>query len=270
MSLLLCRHEPVKNPYYIEELGIHLTSSQELCYVIYNNPLLALDHLVCPGLLDFIRQDLDMPVLARKLQALTEAGADSQEMLFLILSECDYYTEAEQNGFKQTVAALKKLHPGVYRKARADDLFQKKQYGKAAAQYKRLLEFPRDKTADEQFFAKVSHNLGAVYAQMFQFDKAFSYLDRAYQTLQDEQILKEIYFLTVFDPEMPVKDRYFELFTESRKTAWDQELEKARQNALAAPQVIRLRELFKKDPVRRIDGAEKIVRRWKQEYRRMI
>ena len=37
MSLLLCRQEQVEHPYFIEELGIHLYSSQELCYVIYNH-----------------------------------------------------------------------------------------------------------------------------------------------------------------------------------------------------------------------------------------
>ena len=40
MSLILCRQEPVTVPYPLEELGIHLYSSQELCYVIYHYPLL--------------------------------------------------------------------------------------------------------------------------------------------------------------------------------------------------------------------------------------
>ena len=43
MSLILCRQEPVKIPLYIEDLGIHIYSSQKLCYVIYNNPLLVLE-----------------------------------------------------------------------------------------------------------------------------------------------------------------------------------------------------------------------------------
>ena len=46
MSLILCRQEEVKNPLYIEALGIPHLSSQELCYVIYNYPLLAMDHLL--------------------------------------------------------------------------------------------------------------------------------------------------------------------------------------------------------------------------------
>ena len=30
MSLILCRQEPVTSPYFVEELGVHLYSSQEL------------------------------------------------------------------------------------------------------------------------------------------------------------------------------------------------------------------------------------------------
>lgn len=52
MSLILCRHEPVRHPYYIERLGIHIASSQELCYVIYNNPLLAMEGLINDNLID--------------------------------------------------------------------------------------------------------------------------------------------------------------------------------------------------------------------------
>lgn len=60
MSLILCRQEPVKRPFYFEYLGVCIFSSQELCYVIYNHPLLVLDGFVDESLLEFIREDLDM------------------------------------------------------------------------------------------------------------------------------------------------------------------------------------------------------------------
>ena len=64
MSLILCRHEPVKHPYYIDVLGIHIHSSQELCYVIYNHPILVMDDFIDELLIEFIRRDLDMDYLA--------------------------------------------------------------------------------------------------------------------------------------------------------------------------------------------------------------
>ena len=57
MSLILCRQEPVRHPFYIERLGVHIASSQELCYVIYQNPLLVLDGFVDDRLIEFIRSE---------------------------------------------------------------------------------------------------------------------------------------------------------------------------------------------------------------------
>ena len=56
MSLILCRNEPVKQPLYIEKLGVHIYSSQELCYVIYQYPLLALNGFVDENLVEFINE----------------------------------------------------------------------------------------------------------------------------------------------------------------------------------------------------------------------
>ena len=58
MSLLLCRREPVKHPFYIEVLGIHIYSSQELCYVICNHPLLVMDGFVGKALYSFVKNEL--------------------------------------------------------------------------------------------------------------------------------------------------------------------------------------------------------------------
>lgn len=270
MSLLLCRPEPVKHPYYIEVLGIHIYSSQELCYVIYNNPLLVLEGFVEEPLLAFIRQELDLAYLADKLKVLIESKSKEEDQLLLILSECNYYTEQERNRFKQSVAGIRRLHPAEYAKARADYLFQKKQYGKAAVRYEKLLEYPEDKVADQAFKGKIQHNLGAAYAQMFQFDKAFKALDLAYTKNKEIQTLKQIYYLTVFEPALVVGDRYLSLFTQELKAEWDREMLTAQQNAMVAEEVVKLRELFKKDRVKRAEGAAGMIQKWKMEYRLMI
>ena len=85
MSLLLCRQEPVKNPFYIEVLDIHIFSSQELCYVIFNHPLLVMDEFVDSALFDFIRQDLGLGTLADRMEKLMETGSRPEEILSLSL-----------------------------------------------------------------------------------------------------------------------------------------------------------------------------------------
>ena len=139
MSLILCRQEPVKHPYYIDVLGIHIHSSQELCYIVYNHPVLVMDDFLDDLLIDFIRKDLDMDYLAGRMEKLVETGTRPEEVLALFLSECDYYSDKEIQKFKQTTAALRALHPAQYEKQRADYMFGQQQYGKAAARYGKIL-----------------------------------------------------------------------------------------------------------------------------------
>ena len=95
MSLILCRQEQVTFPYYIEELGVHIYSSQELCYVIYNHPLLVMENFVDDRLAEFIRTELRMPFLAERIEKWLDSRGMSDDLLFLILQECDYYSPQE-------------------------------------------------------------------------------------------------------------------------------------------------------------------------------
>ena len=222
MSLILCRQEPVKHPYYIDVLGIHIHSSQELCYIVYNHPVLVMDDFLDDLLVDFIRKDLDMDYLAGRMEKLVETGTRPEEV------------------------------------------------GKAAARYGKILEYPRDKVVEDLFLAKVYNNLGACYAMMFQFHKALGCYDKAYELGKDDALLKRIYFLTVFAPELDVKDKYQSVFTDERKRTWSGEMDLAALEAGQAEEVRALRALFKKDPIKRMSGAAEMVRRWKQEYRMMV
>lgn len=270
MSLILCRQERVVHPYFIDVLGIHIYSSQELCYVIYNHPILVMDDFLDELLLNFIRRELDMDYLAVRMEKLLDTGSRAEDVLVLFLSECDYYNEKEIQKFKQAVSSLRALHPAEYEKEKADYMFREHQYGKAAQRYRKALEFPRDKLVDDAFQADAYNNLGASYAMMFQFRKAFAAYDKAYGLGRGAEVLKRIYFLTVFAPELDVKERYQSMFTNELKAAWKQEMDAAGLDAAQAEEVRALRAMFKKDPIKRLAGASRMVQRWKQEYRMMV
>ncbi len=46
-------------------------------------------------------------------------------------------------------------------------------------------------------------------------------------------------------------------------------MEKAREKAKEAEQMKKLEDLFRQDPVKRLEGEAKLVYQWKQEYRNM-
>lgn len=270
MSLILCRHEPVKHPYFIDRLGIHITSSQELCYVIYNNPLLAMGGFIDDNLITFIRTELDMAFLAGKLEAYKKSGEDPDEMIFIILQECYYYTAKEISKFRQKIAAYRKMSAAEFTKETADFYFRLKQYGTAVIYYEKILDDWRIKSLSDEFTSKIWNNIGASYAGIFWFEKAMAAFDMSYNFQKNRDTLKKIYQLTLLNPELTLKERYEALITKEEKDGWKEELETVLKEASGDGKVKEVENLFDRDPIKRMAGAGKMLTKWKQEYRKMI
>ncbi len=270
MSLMVCRQEPVKNPYYIEALGIRIWSSAELCYVIYHNPLLVLDGFADEHLIAFIREELDMETLAAKLEKWMSGKGDADQLLFLILSESGYYSSAEQAKFRQEAAALKKLPPPEYARQKGDYMFERKQYGKAAAIYEKITGLPKGGAVTDEFLEKVWCSLGCTQARMFQFQKAGASFERAYSFRKSEDILKRMYYLSRTGEGMTDRKHHLPPVNEEQREAWEKDIGEARERAKASESILKLEGLFEKDSAEKLEGASRLIRQWKQEYRGMV
>lgn len=270
MSLLLCRQEAVRRPFYVEALGIHLYSSQELSYVIYSYPLLVLDGFVDEPLLNFLRDELNQGFLALKLERWLRAGENPDDALVLILQECDYYNAGEIAKFKQKLVELRKKHPAEYRRLKADELFSMRQYSKAVKVYEELLELPMDSFVNDAFLGRVWYNLGSCRARLFQFAAAYEAYEKAYLKTSQPAILERMYGLTQLDEKLTLGDRIKALVTEEQTESWKRQFGEAQQNASRADGVVQLEQLFQKDSIRRQTGETKLLQRWKQEYRRQF
>lgn len=206
MSLILCRQEPVTSPYFVEELGVHLYSSQELNYVIYHHPLLVMEDFVNERLAAFLRTELRLPFLAERIQKWIQSRGPSDELLFLILQDCAFYTQAEQAAYRQKVAGLRKLSSHEYEKRRADYFYSLGLYGRSASMYKRILDNGDGRSLSHEFRGKVWNNLGACYGELFSFQKAMDAYVCAWNEKPEAAYLKGMYFLTKLDPELSMKD----------------------------------------------------------------
>ena len=270
MSLILCRQEPVTSPYYIEELGIHIYSSQELCYVIYNHPLLVMDDFVNSSLIEFLRSELWMPFLAERLEKWLDGRGASDELLFLILQECAYYSPQEQALYRQYVNGLRKLSADEYAKRRADYHYSLGLYGRAIAMYEKVLENGKERHLSGEFKSKIWNNIASCYTKLFCFQKAMYAYDCAWNEKTDKGYLKKMYFLTLMEPELEIKERYRELIETEDTSAWNVEAQGCFDETAASGEVIRLQQLFEKDPIKRISGAGELINQWKTAYRKMI
>ena len=269
MSLILCRQEPVSTPFYIEDLGIHIYSSQELCYVIYNNPLLVLEDFVDKRLTDFLRSELRMPFLAEKIEKWIDSRGASEEILFLILQECNYYSPKEQAAYRQTVNGLLKLSEEEYLKRRGDYFYGLNLFGKAVTIYEQILD-GSGRHLSGDFRGKLWNNIAACYAKLFCYQKAMHAYENAWNAKPEPEYVKRMYFLTLMNPELPMKDRFMEMIGEDDKEVWNQEVKAAREEAETAQETIRLAQIFEREPAGRLAAAGEMLNRWKMEYRKML
>ena len=149
-------------------------------------------------------------------------------------------------------------------------MFGQQQYGKAAARYGKILEYPRDKVVEDLFLAKVYNNLGACYGELFSFQKAMDAYVCAWNEKPEAAYLKGMYFLTKLDPELSMKDRCRELLASQDTEGWDREFNEALARAGQTGPAVRLQEIFDRDPEKRLEGAAKVLNQWKLEYRKML
>lgn len=270
MSLLLCRQAEVRHPYFMESLGIHLYSFQELSYVIYHHPLLVMDGFVEENLFVFLRDELNQGFLALKLERWLKSSENPDETLTLILQECGYCTSAEIMKFRQQIDAFRKKHPAELAKLKADEIFGLRQYGRAAELYQELLEYPSDSYVNDSFRGRIWNNLASCYARMYHLEQAFDAYEKAYLRLSEERILEELYQLTKIDSRLKLGERLNNLMTDELRASCDEKRRLAEENAAKSEQVGELELLFRQEAAKRQEGEKELLRKWKQEYRSMV
>jgi len=270
MSLILCRQEEVRHPFYVEALGVHIWSSQELCYVIYNYPLLVMDHFLDERLTEFIEKELRMTVLAAKLENGLRAGADEDELIFMFLEECHFYSPKEITAFRQKISSYRNMGSMEFAKATADYYYTLRQYGTALRGYEKLLDSQRNKAADDEFLGKIWNNMGACYAGLFWFDKAMQAYEMSWSYRKDPDTVKRMYHLTLLDPKLSVRARFGAGILEDRKEQWKEEFDETVSRARQSESVRQAEELFNQEKAARRQAEGELLSKWKAGYRAMI
>ena len=98
-----------ETPFYVEKLNMHIWSREELSYIIYNYPLIAL--LSVPGaeLFSWMKNELKMEEAAARLSDDLRSGESSENLLLYILSACGYYEKEEIRGFMERLKEIKRF-----------------------------------------------------------------------------------------------------------------------------------------------------------------
>lgn len=186
-GMILCRTKTAVNPYRIDDMGVRIYSLEELCYYIYNNIYLIGSDFIDDRLIDFIENETGEQALANRLKELLAQRAGIAEMLVIILKYVDYYSIEEIESIKGVLDTLSTKNVLERMKARGDSFLENNCYHSAINNYCKILESPYDNTLSAMFYAKVYHNIGVAYTQLFLYEQAAPYFDEAYRIGQHEK-----------------------------------------------------------------------------------
>ena len=235
MALILCKQR-ASVPYYYEKLNLRIWSSQELCYLIYNFPLMVSEDFIDEDLCDWIGRELREKSLSLRLRESMENGETENNMLLMILSSCGYYTRNEINAYMDRLMEISRLdHPSYLREV-GRSLFKADRLDPA---YDRFEE--------------------AVRILFFEDKKALELILQSELCLKTDRA-REMKYLLTGDSELSDDDKKrLDIRKEELKLKI---LSEEEQNGTGA--------IFRKDPVKALREAGELLGRLKKEYRRML
>lgn len=166
MGLYLLGSAVAKRPYVVEELGLHLYCTEEMCYYIYHNLSMINENFLDERFFQFIGEECQLPDLAERLKGMQKEGKRSADILVAFFKYIKYYSEEEILQFQRKLESYKNVHPLMRRRDKADILLAGHRYQKAIREYKHILEQPRAGGLGEEFYRQTSENLCSALIRM--------------------------------------------------------------------------------------------------------
>ena len=169
-KLILCTGAYAQEPYDMKKIGRKVHSVEELCFCISQNAfMLDMDDFDA-GMADWISGQCGLKKLGADLQELLRRKCSAAAFAGTILEYVRYNTEEEIH----TVEEIMRSNAGmnVYEKkmARADYLLKNGKYHHAFEEYDELLRILPE--IDREMRARIEHNKGCMYAEMFDYESA--------------------------------------------------------------------------------------------------
>lgn len=189
-ELLLCRQEIAGEPFYLEEEDLNVYSLEEISYFIKENIDLLEPEFMKNGLSDWVRDQLKDETLSVQLRSAAETAQGFARYLRLLLESCSYCDPVEIDELVGVVAAAEHKSREQRLKLRADKLFQKKYYSQSIHLYQKILSHENGKIVRPDVSALILHNLGAAYANLFQFEAAKECFLKAFRQNARPEYLK--------------------------------------------------------------------------------
>ncbi len=195
-TTILCQVARAENPYYLEDVDMHIGSIEELCYYLQNHlPLVDLSFFSM-HLLDWIEGELGAVRLAQNLYRILTEVPDPKllDLILPVMQEAGWLNAAEERAMREELRTIDEQPVAVRMKQKADMLVSYRKYTRAIRTYELILTMKQTEKLGSAFAGSVSHNMGVVYAKLFQMEEASACMKQAFELLHTGQVLHDYLF----------------------------------------------------------------------------
>ncbi|MDD3205921.1 MAG: hypothetical protein PHS74_09355 [Lachnospiraceae bacterium] len=186
-KLILCIGEYAKTPYWIDRSEMNIYSIEELCYFIRENIVLLDKEFMRIELGSWLEKECGLKELGQELLSCIRQHASLNVFVSRIMRYAHYCSESEIQEMDQQITENAEMNNWEKRKTRVDFYFKNGRFAIALREYESLRK--ELNLEDRKLSARISNNIGTIYAHLYAFDMAAVNFLRAYE--EDE---KEEYF----------------------------------------------------------------------------
>ena len=187
---ILCQLKRAKMPYYIENISTNIYSIEELCYYFYHNIYLLDETILNEHLCDWLRKELGLEKLYRRLYKILEDNLGTAEFILAVFKEINYLTHSEFKELNERMSLLNQQPEVLREKKKGDYLVENRMYVNAVRIYENALQKEDKEGLGEQFNGGIYHNMGCAYLNLFQFQEAADCFWKAYELLHTKQVYR--------------------------------------------------------------------------------
>lgn len=201
----LCQVKKAVHPYCIESISTNIYTIEELCFYLEHNVCLIDETIMNERLLDWLRDELGLGRLYRKLYEQLERPGGAGNFILPIFKEIGYLSHEEFKSLQEKLARIEVQPEDMRGKLKADYLVQYRMYENAIREYTKILARRVPGKMGVQFYAAILNNMAAAYARLFLFEEAADCLWQSYGLVRSGEVYRK--YLTALCLYLP-KEQY--------------------------------------------------------------
>ncbi|MDO5425879.1 MAG: hypothetical protein Q4F41_19435 [Eubacteriales bacterium] len=187
----LCQVRKAVHPYYIESISTNIFTIEELCFYLQKNIYLIDETIMNERLCDWLRDELGLVRLYRKLYEQLERHESVGNFILPIFKEIGYLSHEEFKELQEQIAEIEVQPEDLRKKMKADYLVEYQMYANAIHEYYKILKNRGPGSMGVQFYASILNNMAGAYARLFLFEEAADCLWQSYGMVRSNEVYRK-------------------------------------------------------------------------------